>query len=322
MLITFFWNVGIGGIERHISLLAGHTKIYWSSFSKNRESIHLGERVTLIRLLYLLMSGRNYILVQEFRSLILLLPFQVFGNKIIFHAPVSIKDDLIHKIFLKMAYKVFVSTESEKSRNFYSGMSNVLQVPIPINENFVTFRNRRNREFTLKKDGSIKLLFVGRIAEQKGVHIFLDVVSGLRRKGYTVFAEIFGVVNIVNDYSTKILSRITSENIQYHENVLIEPQHFSDADVFLFPSLYEGYGIVLVEAVLTGIPILASNCKHGPIEISRNNQLFTCLNDYENPEIWVDFLEQNVIFNRLNSFEENCVERYLEKITNTISKKQ
>ena len=39
------------------------------------------------------------------------------------------------------------------------------------------------------------------------------------------------------------------------------------ADIFLLTSVHESFGIVLVEALSLGVPVLATNCPSGPAEI-------------------------------------------------------
>lgn len=47
----------------------------------------------------------------------------------------------------------------------------------------------------------------------------------------------------------------------------------SDADVFVFPSRHEGFGVALVEALACGCQVVASDCPHGPAEILRHGKL-------------------------------------------------
>jgi len=41
----------------------------------------------------------------------------------------------------------------------------------------------------------------------------------------------------------------------------------SKANVFLFTSLYEGFGNTIIEAMACGVPVISSNCLYGPLEI-------------------------------------------------------
>jgi glycosyltransferase involved in cell wall biosynthesis len=60
------------------------------------------------------------------------------------------------------------------------------------------------------------------------------------------------------------------------------PHLYAGAEVFLFPSLYEGFGLPLIEAMATGAPVLASDI---PVhrEVCGEAALFA---HPKNPEEW------------------------------------
>jgi glycosyltransferase involved in cell wall biosynthesis len=44
-------------------------------------------------------------------------------------------------------------------------------------------------------------------------------------------------------------------------------KYMARSTVFAFPSIYEGFGCVLVEAMSLGLPVVSTDCPHGPSEI-------------------------------------------------------
>lgn len=60
------------------------------------------------------------------------------------------------------------------------------------------------------------------------------------------------------------------------------PYHFNLADLFIMPSEKEGFGIVFIEAMYYGLPVIAGN-KDGSVDALCNGQLGTVINP-DNPD--------------------------------------
>jgi alpha-maltose-1-phosphate synthase len=104
-----------------------------------------------------------------------------------------------------------------------------------------------------KTDKIFRSLFVGRVAPGKGVHYLLKAWQELQLSE----AELLLVG--INEFPKNWLS-------QYRDIFRYVPsvphaslnQYYSSANVLVFPSLLEGFGLVLLEAMACGIPVITT----------------------------------------------------------------
>ena len=112
----------------------------------------------------------------------------------------------------------------------------------------------------LRTPGMRTLLFVGRMEERKGFGILLEAYAMLRRRradvrlvavgdgpqreGYERQADSFGIPDV--HFSGRIANEVL-------------PRYYTSADIFCSPATGgESFGIVLLEAMASGVPVLAS----------------------------------------------------------------
>jgi glycosyltransferase involved in cell wall biosynthesis len=93
-------------------------------------------------------------------------------------------------------------------------------------------------------------MYVGRISEEKNLDAFLDMPTG-------------GTKVVVGDgpYREKLRKkyRLRSDRVKFTPFVSGEElaQMYAEADVFVFPSTADTYGLVMLEALATGVPVAA-----------------------------------------------------------------
>ena len=116
------------------------------------------------------------------------------------------------------------------------------------------------------------VMTAGRLTIQKNFIFLIDAFkkSSLIKKGYIL--NIFGKGYL----EKKIKSKIKSEKL--NNSVFLKgwsndlTNEYKKSKIFVLPSLYEGLGNVLIEAINYGAITIATNCKSGPKEILMNGK--------------------------------------------------
>lgn len=110
------------------------------------------------------------------------------------------------------------------------------------------------------------ILFVGRLSAQKSVDTLIRAAARLKDR-----LRDFTVLIVGEGAGSAELVRLSKEldvasNVQFR-GVTDEPElYFAAADVFVLPSIFEGFSLVIVEAFRAGLPVIASRLE-GPAEL-------------------------------------------------------
>ena len=117
------------------------------------------------------------------------------------------------------------------------------------------------------------LIAVGRLVPEKGLEHLLRALPRVR----TTHPDVRLIVLGQGPLRASLLNLASKLNIEKH----VDFAGFQDnpwafmarADLFVLPSLTEAFGNVLAEALSLGVPVVASDCPHGPTEILQNGRL-------------------------------------------------
>jgi spore coat protein SA len=135
--------------------------------------------------------------------------------------------------------------------------------------------------------GPLKILFVGRLIPEKGVHVLLEAMQRLQERSIPAIARIVGSAGFAaggkSDYIDRLI-KATPPNVVF-EDYKAGPavaDIYREADVFCCPSVWkEPCPLVLFEALATGLPIVASQVGGIPEILARGGGILVPGDDAE-----------------------------------------
>src|SRR6266540_3276281 len=105
------------------------------------------------------------------------------------------------------------------------------------------------------------ILYVGRIVREKGIFTLLDALEKLRKQGKDVSLVYVGEGPLQEDLAKEVLRRKLSDRVTLagfvDEKKLVSL--YNSSDVFVLASHYEPFGMVVLEAMASRIPVVVSD---------------------------------------------------------------
>lgn len=182
-----------------------------------------------------------------------------------------------------------------------------------------SLRSIIRKELNIDED-DVVIGHVGRFEIEKNHKYILDVFSSFVKKhpkAKLVCAGSGSLFNSIIEYSIELGTRDNCLLLGNRKDIYQLLQAF---DIILFPSLYEGFSIAMLEFQAAGLPILCSDTI--PKEINLNNNIvFKSLNDPI--EEWADALEKiTKTINMRDETSNNCIKQAGYDIHDTAIKMQ
>lgn len=169
----------------------------------------------------------------------------------------------------------YVITDSENTK--YDCMK-YLKIPeekikviyLAADKNYRVLGNKMGIQNDLKYKYNIDspfILYVGNVESRKNVPLLIKSFYKLKKKGIThklilIGASQFGfkkIVELVNELN--LVNEVIFPGYVSNEDLV---KFYNIADLFVYPSLYEGFGLPPLEAMACGCPVITSNSSSLP----------------------------------------------------------
>lgn len=223
------------------------------------------------------------------------------GKSYIYHGPYfnpkDKKYNVLNKVFDILFLKKMkrnaplILTKSKLAEHtlIQKGFRNVVTVGVGVDVERLA--NHEMPICKMHKNDEFKLLYIGEISERRNILFLLDVFARVvNRINKNVSLTIVG--NGKEEYVDKCKKLAKKlqiiDKIDYRSKMQQEElsEVYKEADIFLFPTNYEIFGMVLLEAMLFGVPIVSS-VNGGSTTLIDNENEGVIINDFV-PDTWAN----------------------------------
>lgn len=234
---------------------------------------------------------KDFIVMQMLKSM---------GCKVVVHyhnKGVSLKqdkiiDNLLYRIFFKKLKVILLAEALYADVQKYVSHKDVFICPNGIPESLTA------EPSAIRHNAIPKLLFLSNLLIDKGVFTLLDACKILKEKGYQFTCDFVGgeTADInAERFNQEVQARQLTDIAEYKGKKYGKEKDsfFRNADIFVFPTYYETFGLVNLEAMEYKLPVISTNEGGIPDIIKDGENGFICLK--KNPSSLADCIEKLLI---------------------------
>lgn len=140
-----------------------------------------------------------------------------------------------------------------ESSKFY-----ILKNAINIEEYVYNSEIRRSYRKMLEIDNKFVIGHVGRFTEPKNHKFVLDIFEEIHKQNDKAILLLVGYGELYEKMQVVVEEKKLQDCVKFLGNRNDVPALMQAMDCFLFPSLFEGLGIVIIEAQAAGLPVICS----------------------------------------------------------------
>lgn len=166
----------------------------------------------------------------------------------------------LKRVINRMCYRKGLVTPVALSEENKQSIKNLYE--IGDSQAFVVANGVELTAFSSKQDfgiyGRARLCHIGRFVDAKNHAALVLAAEHLKADGFDCIFDLYGDGPLYETTKELVASRGLMDSFVFHGLTDDVPNVLRNADIFVFPSVYEGMPMVLVEAMAAGLPIVAS----------------------------------------------------------------
>ncbi|SEG50298.1 Glycosyltransferase involved in cell wall bisynthesis [Halpernia humi] len=163
----------------------------------------------------------------------------------------------IKQILGKNFSKIILLTEANKKE---WSLKNLLVIPNPLSFESQEISSLKNK----------KIIAVGSYSFNKGYDLLLKIWAKIETNFPNWELNVYG--RNTKEYLQTEAENLNLKNIHFFSSVPDIEKKYVESSFLVLPSRSEGFGMVLIEAMSCGLPVISFDCPHGPKEIISNGK--------------------------------------------------
>jgi len=160
-----------------------------------------------------------------------------------------------------LATRIVTACSFTRATLMESGVAreNIAVIPYGVDTTRFQARDESNR-------GTFRFVFAGLITARKGVPLLIEAWKRLSAMG----AELW-LIGPASPVARRLIPSLPGLRYLGAVPQADMPRLLNQCDAFVFPSFFEGFGLVLLEAMACGLPVISTNSTAAPDIVTENS---------------------------------------------------
>lgn len=149
---------------------------------------------------------------------------------------------------------------TEQDKNSWKELSNVEVIPNPL----------PFQPLNISSQDSKRVLFLGRYSNEKGLDMLLESWAIIESRNTNWTLEIFGEGK--RELYENQAKNLGLKNCHFHGRTEDVKSEYGNSSILVCSSRFEGFGMVIAEAMACGVPVVSFDCPWGPRSIINHSE--------------------------------------------------
>lgn len=213
---------------------------------------------------------------------------------------------MIHKLLLSSMNRICTKRFacSDVAGKWLFGTRNYVVIPNGFRTDDFRYDEEKRTQIRqeLKCEDSFLIGHVGKFNTQKNHEYIIHVFDNIYKKNKRARLLLIGTGPKYEEIRDLVSELQLNDVVIFKGEITNTAEYYNAMDVFIFPSLYEGLGIAVIEAQISGVACYAANTV--PVEVTVGDNIFF-LSLKQGESSWVEQILQTKEVQRQTFFENN-----------------